>query len=65
MQGIKSRYAVAASGGLLVVLGLLPVLGRVVAAVPTPVIGGAAVVLFGTIVAAGIRTLGKVDSPIP
>ncbi|MGO4144606.1 nucleobase:cation symporter-2 family protein [Paenarthrobacter sp. YAF11_1] len=61
ITGIKSRYAVAASGGLLVVLGLLPILGRVVAAVPTPVIGGAAVVLFGTIVAAGIRTLSKVD----
>ena len=45
---IKSRYVVAAGGGILVVLGLLPVLGRVVAAVPYPVLGGAGIVLFGS-----------------
>lgn len=42
-------------------LGLLPVLGRVVAAIPTPVLGGAGLVLFGTVAASGIRTLAKVD----
>ena len=43
------------------VLGLLPVLGRVVAAVPSPVLGGAGIVLFGTVAASGIRTLTGVD----
>lgn len=57
---IKSRYAVAAGGVILIILGLLPVLGRVVAAVPTAVLGGAGLVLFGTVTASGIRTLGKV-----
>ena len=52
---------VSAGGVILVVLGLLPVLGRVVAAVPTPVLGGAGIVLFGTVAASGIRTLAKVD----
>ncbi|GAA2201754.1 nucleobase:cation symporter-2 family protein [Sinomonas flava] len=61
VTGIKSRYAVAAGGGVLTLLGLLPVLGRVVAAVPTPVLGGAGVVLFGTVAASGIRTLARVD----
>ncbi|WP_369045371.1 nucleobase:cation symporter-2 family protein [Sinomonas sp. P10A9] len=61
VTGIKSRFAVAAGGGVLVLLGLLPVLGRVVAAVPTPVLGGAGIVLFGTVAASGIRTLSKVD----
>ncbi|GHG51713.1 transporter [Sinomonas cellulolyticus] len=61
VTGIKSRFAVAAGGGVLVVLGLLPVLGRVVAAIPMPVLGGAGVVLFGTVAASGIRTLSKVD----
>src|SRR5690606_38954530 len=37
------------------------VLGRVVAAIPMPVLGGAGLVLFGTVAASGIRTLGKVD----
>jgi NCS2 family nucleobase:cation symporter-2 len=61
ITGVKSRFVVSAGGVILVVLGLLPVLGRVVAAVPTPVLGGAGVVLFGTVAASGIRTLSKVD----
>jgi xanthine permease len=58
---IKSRWAVAAGGVVLLLLGLLPVLGRVVAAIPGPVLGGAGIVLFGTVAASGIRTLSKVD----
>ncbi|WP_442544711.1 nucleobase:cation symporter-2 family protein [Arthrobacter sp. KN11-1C] len=61
ITGIKSRFVVSAGGFILVILGLLPVLGRVVAAVPTPVLGGAGVVLFGTVAASGIRTLSKVE----
>src|SRR6478609_2772783 len=53
ITGVKSRFVVSAGGLILVVLGLLPVLGRVVAAVPTPVLGGAGVVLFGTVAASG------------
>lgn len=58
---MKSRYVVAAGGLILVLLGLLPILGRVVAAVPTAVLGGAGIVLFGTVAASGIRTLAKVE----
>ncbi|MFP5312575.1 MAG: nucleobase:cation symporter-2 family protein [Actinomycetes bacterium] len=58
---IKSRYVVAAGGVILVLLGLLPVMGRVIAAVPTAVLGGAGIVLFGTVAASGIRTLAKVE----
>ena len=61
---IKSRYVVAAGGVILVLLGLLPVLGRVVAAVPTAVLGGAGIVLFGTVAASGIRTLAKVEGEV-
>ncbi|HEU5485083.1 MAG TPA: nucleobase:cation symporter-2 family protein, partial [Microlunatus sp.] len=61
ITGVKSRFVVSAGGVILVVLGLLPILGRVVAAVPTPVLGGAGIVLFGTVAASGIRTLAKVN----
>ncbi|MBM7849766.1 uracil-xanthine permease [Arthrobacter roseus] len=61
VTGIKSRFVVAAGGVILVVLGLLPIMGRVVAAVPTAVLGGAGVVLFGTVAAGGIRTLARVE----
>lgn len=60
ITGVKSRFVVSAAGLILVILGPLPVLGRVVAAVPTPVLGGAGIVLFGTVAASGIRTLARV-----
>ncbi|WP_137819773.1 nucleobase:cation symporter-2 family protein [Pseudomonas sp. 2FG] len=61
VTGVKSRYVVASAGLILVTLGLLPVMGRIVAAVPASVLGGAGIVLFGTVAASGIRTLSKVD----
>ncbi|MBF8731812.1 MULTISPECIES: nucleobase:cation symporter-2 family protein [Pseudomonas] len=61
VTGVKSRYVVATGGVILVVLGLLPIMGRVIAAVPTPVLGGAGIVLFGTVAASGIRTLSTVN----
>ncbi|MBH3426412.1 nucleobase:cation symporter-2 family protein [Pseudomonas alkylphenolica] len=61
VTGVKSRYVVATAGLILVTFGLLPVMGRLVAAVPTAVLGGAGLVLFGTVAASGIRTLAQVD----
>lgn len=61
VTGVKSRYVVATGGGILVVLGLLPVMGAVVAAIPSPVLGGAGIILFGTVAASGIRTLSRVN----
>src|SRR5690606_16223157 len=49
VTGVKSRYVVATGGLILVTLGLLPIIGRVIAAVPTSVLGGAGIVLFGTV----------------
>ena len=61
VTGVKSRFVVATGGLILVALGLLPVMGRVVAAIPYPVLGGAGIVLFGTVAASGIRVLSKVE----
>ncbi|HJQ05081.1 MAG TPA: nucleobase:cation symporter-2 family protein [Nocardioides sp.] len=61
ITGIKSRFTVAVGGGVLVLLGLVPVFGRVVAAIPAPVLGGAGMVLFGSVAASGIRTLSRVE----
>ncbi|MEU2201357.1 nucleobase:cation symporter-2 family protein [Isoptericola sp. NPDC019482] len=61
ITGIRSRFAVAAGGGVLFVLGLFPVLGQVVAAIPSPVLGGAGIVLFGSVAVSGIRTLSRVE----
>lgn len=61
ITGIRSRFVVAAGGVILIVLGLVPVLGAFVAAVPTAVLGGAGIALFGTVAASGIRTLAGVN----
>ncbi|MDH6109670.1 xanthine permease [Kitasatospora sp. MAP12-15] len=58
---IRSRFVVALSGGFLILMGLMPVVGGLVSLVPQPVLGGAGVVLFGSVAVAGVRTLGKAD----
>lgn len=59
--GIKSRFVVAAAGFILMLLGFFPKLGALVASIPLPVLGGAGLVLFGTVAAAGIQTLTRVN----
>ncbi|NGO78228.1 purine permease [Streptomyces sp. YC504] len=61
MTRVRSRWVVACSGVILVLLGLLPKLGAIVAAIPAPVLGGAGLVMFGTVAATGLRTLATVD----
>lgn len=58
---VRSRYVCAAAGGILVVLGLIPRLGEIVAALPGPVVGAAGLVMFATVAALGIGILGRVD----
>src|SRR5699024_6526666 len=60
LSGIKSRWVVTAGGVIMVALGLVPWLGQVVAAIPMPILGGAGIVLFGTVAASGIRSLSTV-----
>jgi uric acid transporter len=61
ITGIKSRFVVSVSGIILLVLGLFPKVGAIVAALPLPVLGGAGLALFGTVAASGIRSLSAVD----
>ena len=61
VTGVRSRYVAVAGGALLIVLGLIPKLAAIVAAVPQFVLGGAGVVMFGMVAATGIRILGQVD----
>jgi len=58
---VRSRYVVASAGVILVVLGLFPKAAAVVASVPTPVLGGAGIAMFGMVMASGIKTLSKIS----
>ncbi|MFF9404998.1 nucleobase:cation symporter-2 family protein [Streptomyces anandii] len=57
MTRIRSRFVVAFGGGFLVLMGLCPAAASLIAVVPRPVLGGAGVVLFGSVAASGIQTL--------
>jgi NCS2 family nucleobase:cation symporter-2 len=61
MTGVRSRWVTAVTGGLLVVMGVIPKVGAFVAAVPEFVVGGAALVMFATVTAVGIQTLKKAE----
>ncbi|MFI6427937.1 nucleobase:cation symporter-2 family protein [Promicromonospora sp. NPDC050880] len=60
LTGVSSRFVATAAGAILVVLGLVPKVGAVVGGVPSAVLGGAGIALFGMVAASGIRSLAKV-----
>jgi xanthine permease len=55
--GVMSRFVVTIGALFLVAFGFVPKLAMVIAVIPAAVIGGAAVVMFGMIIAAGISLL--------
>ncbi len=61
MTGVRSRWAVATSGAILVVLGLFPKLATIVASIPQAVLGGAGIAMFGMVAATGIRILSGAE----
>ena len=58
---VKSRWVVATAGLFMILIGLVPKVGAIVAAIPPPVLGGAGIALFGTVAVIGIQTLRRVD----
>ncbi|MCZ4372103.1 uracil-xanthine permease family protein [Vibrio diazotrophicus] len=61
LTGVASRYVGYFIAGMLVLLGLFPGVASFVQLIPEPVLGGATIVMFGTIAAAGIRIIARVD----
>ncbi|WP_407310414.1 nucleobase:cation symporter-2 family protein [Desulfosporosinus sp. SB140] len=61
LTGVKSRFVVATSGAILVIMGFFPKLATIIASLPNAVLGGAGIAMFGIVAANGIRTLSKVD----
>lgn len=63
--GVRSRYVTATCGAMLVVLALVAPLARLANAIPAPVVGGTAVVVFAIICGMGIDILRRVDLHAP
>ena len=57
LTGIASRYVGMYIAGVLFLLGLFPIIGGVLQQIPKPVLGGATLVMFGTVAAAGVKIL--------
>ena len=57
--GIISRHVGTVAGVILILLGLFPKLGGIIAAMPESVLGGAAIIMFGLITAAGIKLISQ------
>lgn len=58
---VKSRWVVTAAGVFMIILGILPKAGAIVASIPKPVIGGASLAMFAAVAVVGIQTLSTVD----
>jgi OHCU decarboxylase len=58
---VKSRWVVASAALIMIVLGSLPKAAAIVAGIPLPVLGGAALAMFAAVAVVGIQTLSKVD----
>ncbi|KDM90685.1 uracil-xanthine permease family protein [Photobacterium galatheae] len=61
LTGVASRYIGYFVAGMLVLLGLFPAVANLVQLIPEPVLGGATIVMFGTIAASGVRIISRCE----
>lgn len=59
LTGVASRYVGYVVAGMLIILGLFPAVAQFVQRIPEPVLGGATLVMFGTIAASGVRIVSR------
>ncbi|MFH7242897.1 MAG: uracil-xanthine permease family protein [Spirulina sp.] len=59
MTGVASRYVGFYVAGIFAILGLVPIVGGVFQAIPQPVLGGATLIMFGSIAVAGLNIVAS------
>jgi xanthine permease XanP len=57
LTGVASRYVGYFIALFLVLLGFFPIVGVVFSFMPDPVLGGATLLMFGTVAAAGVKII--------
>jgi len=60
MTGVMSRHVVTIAGAIMVICGLLPKIGALIASMPMPVLGGGVIVMFGMVAGAGMNVMSDV-----
>lgn len=61
MTGVMSRHVVTIAGLVMIVCGLVPKIGAIIASMPLPVLGGGVIVMFGMVAAAGLNMLSEIQ----
>ncbi|WP_019241949.1 MULTISPECIES: nucleobase:cation symporter-2 family protein [Bacillus] len=61
ISGVRSKNVLYTAVGFLVVFGLVPKIGALTTVIPSAVLGGAMVAMFGMVIASGIKMLSRVD----
>ena len=59
MSGVKSRKVILITGVMLITLGFIPKIAALTTIIPTSVLGGAMIAMFGMVVAQGIKMFSK------
>ena len=60
LTGVMSRTIVTIGGVFLILCGLVPKIGAIIASMPISVLGGGVIVMFGMVVSAGLNILSDV-----
>jgi uracil-xanthine permease len=60
MTGVMSRHVVTLGAVFLILCGLVPKFGAVIASMPITVLGGGVIIMFGMVTASGVRMLADV-----
>ena len=58
MTKVVNRYTIATGAGILLLAGIFPAFGAVLATLPEAVLGGCTIMMFGNIVISGLQMIG-------
>ncbi|MFS0862204.1 nucleobase:cation symporter-2 family protein [Fredinandcohnia sp. 179-A 10B2 NHS] len=61
LSGVKRNSVIYVAGAFLILIGFVPKIGAFTTVIPTPVLGGASLAMFGMVISYGIKMLSKVD----
>ena len=59
MTKVVNRFAIATGAVIMILAGIFPIFGAVLATLPDAVLGGCTIMMFGMIVISGLQMLGK------
>ena len=58
MTKVVNRFTIATGAGILILAGIFPAVGAVLATLPEAVLGGCTIMMFGNIVVSGLQMMG-------